>query len=527
MDLRSLLRSEPLETMISRRVPVESIDDAARYIIEKIWEGRAHPVIHELASIILTRKTPDGRWVVPPKNWEAEVRALFKFVQNAIRYTRDTYGMDTYRRAIRVLQLGMGDCVAGDTEIILLNKKTGFYEIKPIAELKDCWEEYQALSYDFERERWVFKDILVWLDKGERQVYNVKLYNGWSFRCTAGHKLFTYEGQSNRKICVRRLCDIDLSRAWKRRVVSALKIPSLDVDVDAPDDLLWLIGFYLAEGFKSGSKLSIAQDCPLVLWEIKSKVERLGGSARISKREKHAYVNVHSGPVKDALAECGNNAFDKRMPWWCLSLDRRKLEVILNAYTRGDSYVPRRGRWAEMAKVIHNTSSDMLAKQLKLMYLILGLPLSAYYQLCHMGAGNRPIWRLIQRIGRQKANNAEIRNGITYNTVRSVEPVGVQRVYDIVVADTHNFVLLNGVIVHNCDDQVILLGSLLQAVGYPIALKIVDTTDTPPGFNHIYLLVGLPPMNPRKWVPLDPTMPYDVGWEVPRYKVRDEVIYMV
>ncbi|RKX99285.1 hypothetical protein DRP77_13570 [Candidatus Poribacteria bacterium] len=187
MDLRSLLRSEPLETMISRRVPVESIDDAARYIIEKIWEGRAHPVIHELASVILTRRTPDGRWVVPPKDWEAEVRAIFKFVQNAIRYTRDTYGMDTYRRAIRTLQLNMGDC----------------------------------------------------------------------------------------------------------------------------------------------------------------------------------------------------------------------------------------------------------------------------------------------------------------------------------------------------DDQVILLGSLLQAVGYPIALKIVDTTDTPPGFNHIYLLVGLPPMNPRKWVPLDPTMPYDVGWEVPRYKVRDEVIYMV
>lgn len=52
-----------------------------------------------------------------PKDWVAEVDALFGFVQNHIRYTRDIRGVETVQPAEYVLDRGTGDC---DDKAILL-----------------------------------------------------------------------------------------------------------------------------------------------------------------------------------------------------------------------------------------------------------------------------------------------------------------------------------------------------------------------------------------------------------------------
>ena len=44
----------------------------------------------------------------------------------------------------------------------------------------------------------------------------------------------------------------------------------------------------------------------------------------------------------------------------------------------------------------------------------------------------------------------------------------------------------------DCDDYVILLGSCLQSIGYPVVLRVIQTNDSD-DWNHIYLLAGLPP----------------------------------
>lgn len=71
----------------------------------------------------------------------------------------------------------------------------------------------------------------------------------------------------------------------------------------------------------------------------------------------------------------------------------------------------------------------------------------------------------------------------------------------------------------DCDDGTILLGALLRSVGYPVKARVVQDngSDT---WSHIYLLVGTPPTNPRKWVPLDWSVyPYKPpGWEAPGAK---------
>ena len=66
----------------------------------------------------------------------------------------------------------------------------------------------------------------------------------------------------------------------------------------------------------------------------------------------------------------------------------------------------------------------------------------------------------------------------------------------------------------DCDDQVIFLGSLLQCVGYPIMLRVIGLRGSD-SFQHIYIMVGLPPHDPAEYMPLDPSRPEPAGWELP------------
>ena len=68
----------------------------------------------------------------------------------------------------------------------------------------------------------------------------------------------------------------------------------------------------------------------------------------------------------------------------------------------------------------------------------------------------------------------------------------------------------------DCDDMTILLGAMLEAIGHPIRLVIVGPDPIRPRFfSHIYLEANYK----GKWIPMDPTMPYSLGWE-PRMLVK-------
>ena len=61
----------------------------------------------------------------------------------------------------------------------------------------------------------------------------------------------------------------------------------------------------------------------------------------------------------------------------------------------------------------------------------------------------------------------------------------------------------------DCDDMTILLGAMLESIGHPIRLVIVGPTPVRPDlFSHIYLEVYYK----GKWIPLDATMPFPMGW---------------
>lgn len=68
----------------------------------------------------------------------------------------------------------------------------------------------------------------------------------------------------------------------------------------------------------------------------------------------------------------------------------------------------------------------------------------------------------------------------------------------------------------DCDDMAIVLGAMLEAVGHPVRLVIIGPDPRKQDlFTHIYLEV----FHKSRWISLDATMPYPMGW-APRAWVR-------
>jgi transglutaminase-like putative cysteine protease len=95
----------------------------------------------------------------------------------------------------------------------------------------------------------------------------------------------------------------------------------------------------------------------------------------------------------------------------------------------------------------------------------------------------------------------------------------------------------------DCDDYTILLASLYQSIGYPVRIRVVAAVRpevyknmTPSqkskvDYNHIYLLVGIPPHklpdSQKDWIPVDASVNKPFGWEVPKQFVAKSKFYKV
>lgn len=71
----------------------------------------------------------------------------------------------------------------------------------------------------------------------------------------------------------------------------------------------------------------------------------------------------------------------------------------------------------------------------------------------------------------------------------------------------------------DCDDMTILLGAMLESIGHPVRLVLAGPDPLRSRlFTHIYLEV----FYRGRWIPLDATMPFPMGWE-PRTPVKEVI----
>lgn len=100
--IRGFVPDDPEMTMES--VKSATLDDRISNLISEIQDGKRDVRIRRLAADILRE------YSVPARDWKAETTAVFHWVRQNIRYTRDPTGVELFQKPRRTVELGIADC---------------------------------------------------------------------------------------------------------------------------------------------------------------------------------------------------------------------------------------------------------------------------------------------------------------------------------------------------------------------------------------------------------------------------------
>ena len=443
---------------------------------------RAHPDTPKLYDSGVVYRVPEQ---LERRASAAQIEELRKFLatrmgmgeSEIVHHVDLARGVEIFRDIPRIIENGSGDCFPLTQKIITRSKSTHLYELLALGELRLVYPSYEALSYNFAKARYEFRDIVGFVDKGVKPVIKAHLSNGADIVATADHKFWTLDGRDRNKRrfgtrtmgefaeVMRSSRDVRTARA---RILQAARIPVLG-EVCPGRDRAYLAGIYAAEGYFDGNHTNIAQHKPKVRARIEAALAEVGTGFRYRAAngktpESGAYYALHGGaanPIVAMMREQGRNSFDMELPIPFLSGDEETLCQMVEGHGDGDAWRPSETAFKRPGvRAIYATSSDALMEQLRFALLALGRPSYAYRYADHGGTGREPIWRLHEY--EAASENSKLRKrreiverdlpGLTYGIVLDARDAGEAHVGCIEVEGTHNFVLADGTIASNCDN---------------------------------------------------------------------------
>jgi len=428
----------------------------------------------------------------------ADLQNINRKVNREHSYVSDPAGNDNWKI------LGFresGDCIADYEEIYTKNgvKKVGDLKVGDI-----------VLSYDLEAKEYVYKPITKIWEKGLLQGKRVGLKNGQHIDITDGHPMLVRGsqkgGRKGDKVKYKKTYfkDIDLNRWWRRRLPIATKVPYEVKDIEwLNKDLCFVIGHYLAEGWKenNGSKISTCGH------EIVDYIIPILDSQKIpysiyTSKNGLPCVRFLKSFLKNFLKTLKDNSFDIHLPEEMLHLPEEKIKAILDGFWLGDGHngnYPQKSGYDCNKQDVYSTSSAQWATDIQRIGLQLGQSFHVWKQKHHGGVGNKPIYRITHNINSHFYTNHGY-NGLSEVGIaqKRIKEIGLVKMRDFEVADTHIFVLKNGLICHNCEDFALTKAKELLDLGYPASAlhiecgRYTQTTGNPPvttDGGHAWLVV--------------------------------------
>jgi len=237
------------------------------------------------------------------------------------------------------------------------------------------------------------------------------------------------------------------------------------------EDLLWLLGFYLAEGTaykrRGTYRISLGSDerfleraAQILTNHFHVRVGKVAPSPGHSPQ-----IYVHSKVLQLSL----ENIFrvtgysrELRIPSWVMQLPLVRLKFFLEGYRQGDGT---HTHYPEKRELAFNTASQGLATDLIYLLLRFGIVGSLARDETtfsdRYGDKKFPFWRvtvcevsdfniLNWDQGVRQTLNATRLGDLVWAKIRSIEPVeATDYVYDFSVPDAENFVAGSGVLAHN------------------------------------------------------------------------------
>jgi nucleoside-diphosphate-sugar epimerase/intein/homing endonuclease len=244
----------------------------------------------------------------------------------------------------------------------------------------------------------------------------------------------------------------------------------LPESIEVPDELLWLLGLYVAEGCRheSGKNAFVT---------ISSGREVLDRAAKIFERElnlhvvhakpsspRSAAIFVHSKLLLRLFDDLGFGAGSKRIPGWLLGLPLSRLKWFIEGYREGDG-VHSGKKLLEGVRHEFSTVDESLKDDLVVALGRFGLvPSVGRYSTTsrpRTGDERYPFWRLTLRNvspwsplewdrGCEQRLNARRHGDLVWASITKIEEVPpTPVVYDFCVPGSENFWAGTGVMAHN------------------------------------------------------------------------------
>jgi len=379
-----------------------------------------------------------------------------------IRYTtiqnwsRDVYNLVTKRAhahahsTVEWVDANTG-CLTGDSLVYKNN------DLVPIAEIEPGDMVYN-LTPEFEigRSRVVGKR-----ENPPEQVYNVVLRNYREVRATANHPfLVARKVGRTRQLAWMSVASIvpgdelaivgrvpDRGRphrfdALERRKHSRNPFVA---PVESTDELLWVLGFYVGDGFLDGENRVIFA-VPATDPACDPLRERLQSVFGVeSHRARGVQLRVNSAPLVDWLRAGGfsGDANTKRLPDWIFRIPHSQKRAFVDGYIAADGHIRDGHR-----NISITSTSWVLLEQVRALAISAGmnatkistwtrrqkLPLGTHEKSCttsYLYFGDEPL-----------------DGPVHFVPILTIDPAGEHVTYDIEVEGTANFIA-NGVFVHN------------------------------------------------------------------------------
>lgn len=367
---------------------------------------------------------------IQPNKWlawkfkGADLKTIWTY---PLEYVSDNYQyhgcLDVWQLPIETYVLRKGDCLVEDT--LLLKDDLTFVEIKDIK----VGDRIIGLNGKPVR-------VLNKWDKGELDVYEVKLSNNSTILATSEHRFFLKD---------RRIVRLD-----ELKVGDELLVPSIIYfdEFEKPNPDYWkLVGLYISDGWYDKNKKIISisgrdgmKKEQQKLW-VKEFCEKNGLRYYWHKR----YISIMDKEFSKEFEKYGIHSYEKRL----ITLPKNPVNILaLIEGLDADSNIKKNG------VKTYSTTSYVLALQYRILNMMLGYPTSIAYVVNHGGFGNHPIYRVyVQQKQRRRVR------------VESITHVGKRHVYDIQTEDSGIYLPENNVVVHNCDDSTAFRVAAAKSIG--------------------------------------------------------------
>ncbi|BBM70182.1 hypothetical protein RmaAA213_20280 [Rhodothermus marinus] len=254
------------------------------------------------------------------------------------------------------------------------------------------------------------------------------------------------------------------------RLYTAGRSIALPNHIPITDDLLWLLGLFVAEGHafarKGTYRIMISSEERLLDRAAHILETHLGIRPRriAAQSERSPALYVDGRMLYELFHEVFQVAAPSRslrLPAWILQLPLKRVKHFLEGYREGDGT---HSRYPEVRELAFNTASEGLATDLTYLLLRFGIVASVgrYESTIKKRPGRRyPFWRvtvcelsnfniLEWDQGVTQRLNATRLGDLVWAKVLSIEPIkATPYVYDFSVEGYENFVAGNGVCAHN------------------------------------------------------------------------------